>query len=118
MTRLHKPFCVLLLFFAVSSAWALDPSQPVSSYVRSHFIENGVSTVYSITQSRDGFLWITSDGQLVRFDGFHFTVFGQPSTVASMALGPDGDLWIGTMDHVERIPAAALNQSHQLPTTS
>jgi len=35
-----------------------------------------------------------------------------------LALAPDGDLWVGANDGLERIPSAALNQSGRLPATS
>src|SRR5262249_24124658 len=109
---------VLLLFVSESSAWAVVPSQPVGSYLPTHFTEFPANVVDSIAQSRDGFLWLASGGQLIRYDGHHFTVFDQPINILTVALGPDGDLWVGTTDHLERIPATALNQSGPLRGTS
>src|SRR5688500_14763873 len=39
--------------------------------------DNGLpqNSVGSILQSRDGFLWFTTNDGLVRYDGVHFTVF-------------------------------------------
>ena len=112
--------CVLLLFVAVSSAWGVDPSRPVSSYIRDHFThENGLSSdiVDQMVQSRDGFL-LGAAGNLARFDGRNFYVFAPLGLIKTMALAKNGDLWIATRDDLEKIPAAALNQSGDVPTTS
>src|SRR5262249_38420533 len=90
----------LILFFVTHSAHALDPSQPVSSYIRTHFTEsdNGLpsNVVHYIEQSRDGFLWVTfGSGTLARFDGQNFTKLPIALT-GSIALAPNGDLWVGT----------------------
>lgn len=118
----HLPFlCVLFFFVAVSSAWGVDPSRPVSSYIRNHFTnQDGLPSniVHEIAQSRDGFLWLNAGGKLIRFDGRHFTQFEQVRDVVALALAPDGDLWLGTTDTLQRIPAAALNQYGPLPATS
>jgi signal transduction histidine kinase/ligand-binding sensor domain-containing protein len=113
--------CVLSLFAAVSSVWALDPSQPVSSYIRSQFIGDDkfhLTIVNYMVQSRDGFLWLVHGDRLVRFDGRQFfTRFDQYLRVLTLAVAPNGDLWLGTQEDLERIPAAALNQSDRMPAT-
>ncbi|MEJ7700103.1 MAG: two-component regulator propeller domain-containing protein [Pyrinomonadaceae bacterium] len=38
------------------------------------------NSVLSITQTSDGYLWFTTFGGLVRFDGVHFTVFDKSNT--------------------------------------
>jgi signal transduction histidine kinase/ligand-binding sensor domain-containing protein len=113
-----------LLFVAAvpNLSFALDPSQPFSSYLQTHFTrEDGLPSgiVDDIVQSRDGFLWLIVNGQyLARFDGQHFTGFDEPPTVRALAVAPNGDLWLGTSDHLKRIPAAALNQFGRLPGVS
>jgi hypothetical protein len=75
--------------------------------------------VNDIVQSRNGFLWLILNGRfLVRFDGQHFTSFDEPPNVRALAMAPNGDLWLGTADHLERIPAAALDQFGRLPGAS
>lgn len=111
----------VLLLLLSDSVWALDPTQPGSSYIRAHFtVEEGLAAnvVGQMVQSRDGFLWLTNAGLLTRFDGRHFTVLGQFANVWALALAPDGDLWLGTTDGLKQIPAAALNQSGSLPVIS
>ncbi|HEY5443391.1 MAG TPA: two-component regulator propeller domain-containing protein, partial [Pyrinomonadaceae bacterium] len=38
------------------------------------------NSVRSILQTRDGYLWFTTNDGLVRFDGVHFRVFGKGNT--------------------------------------
>jgi signal transduction histidine kinase/ligand-binding sensor domain-containing protein len=111
--------CLLFLAAFPNRSFALDPSQPFSSYLKTHFTdEDGLpaSVVQDMVQSRDGFLWLTFNGALLtRFDGRHFTPFDHPFHVRTLALAPDGDLWVATRDGLERIPAAALNEFGNLP---
>src|SRR6266567_2889400 len=113
--------CALVLLFSASSVWALDPSQPMSSYIRTHFSDvDGLPAnhVHQIVQSRDGFLWLDVGGNLVRFDGSHFTAIDVFLGVQTLALAPNGDLWLGTTEDLKQIPATALNQFGSLPITS
>lgn len=59
-------------------ALALDPSKSLTQYA--HRIwgqEEGLfqPTIYSILQTRDGFLWLGTQDSLIRFDGLHFREF-------------------------------------------
>src|SRR5271170_1948922 len=61
------------------------------------------SSVISVIQTRDGYLWLGTLNGLVRFDGIHFTIFDEHNTPG---LGSDQivrlfedshtNLWIGT----------------------
>jgi ligand-binding sensor domain-containing protein len=114
--------CLPFLAAFANRSFALDPSEPFSSYLQTHFTtEDGLPSgiVDDIVQSRDGFLWLVVNGRfLVRFDGQHFTSFNEPATVRALAIAPNGDLWLGTSDHLKRIPAAALNQFGRFPGVS
>jgi ligand-binding sensor domain-containing protein/signal transduction histidine kinase len=62
-------------------------------------------TVFSITQTLDGYLWIGTAAGLVRFDGVRFTPFNRTNTAAllnqtiySLCPGHDGSLWVGTFN--------------------
>lgn len=104
----------LVLLCVTLSAYALDPGQPLKSYIRTQFTrDNGLpaNVVHWIVQSQDGFLWMTTgDYGVVRFDGQHFTTLPIGSTSGPMALGPEGDLWISGETGLMQIPAARLNQ--------
>lgn len=63
------------------------------------------NSVRSITQTRDGYLWLTTFDGLVRFDGVRFTVFDKSNTkglrtnrFTSLYEDKDGTLWAGTGD--------------------
>jgi signal transduction histidine kinase/ligand-binding sensor domain-containing protein len=112
----------LLLLIPMVLAQAVNPKQPLNDYVRTRFAnEQGLpfNLVEQMVQSRDGFLWLRQNGtRLVRFDGRHFVDFGELGRVLSMALAPNGDLWVGTTADLKQIPASALNQFGLLPATS
>jgi signal transduction histidine kinase/ligand-binding sensor domain-containing protein len=112
----------ILLLFAALPSYAVDPGQPFSSYIRTHFTSNDglpADIIDEIVQSRDGFLWLIANGsELVRFDGKHFNTFKQTQSIHTLALAPNGDLWIGTRYDLEKIPATSLNQFGSLPFTS
>jgi ligand-binding sensor domain-containing protein len=61
------------------------------------------NSINSLVQTRDGYLWLTTNDGLVRFDGVRFTVFNKANTSAffSNRLGflhedQSGRLWIYT----------------------
>jgi ligand-binding sensor domain-containing protein len=63
------------------------------------------NSVYSIQQTPDGYLWLTTLDGLVRFDGVKFTVFNKSnsknlttSRFTSLFAETDGTLWLGTED--------------------
>lgn len=55
--------------------------------------------VWSIAQTKDGFLWLEAPTGLYRFDGVHFdnslTALLPSSEAAALYADPNGDLWIG-----------------------
>ena len=63
------------------------------------------NSVRSILQTRDGYLWFTTNDGLVRFDGVRFRIFGKGNTpgivsnrFTSLHEDAQGDLWAGTED--------------------
>ena len=68
-------------------------------------IDNGLpqSSVNSILQTRDGFIWFTTFGGLVRYDGLRFQVFNTGNTKGlktsrflSLFEDSEGSLWVTT----------------------
>ena len=123
------PFRVRMLVLGALAvrALALDPSQPVNSYMHTRFAkEDGLpsGSLNVILQTRNGFLWVGTDGGLVRFDGTHFATIEFSSQTpmegpwSALAEGREGDLWAGTSRGLLRIPSAALDQFGPLPSTS
>ncbi len=94
-------------------ARAVDPNQPASTFIRTHIsTDQGLpgSVVDGIVQTQDGFLWLVINGiDLVRFDGKNFHTFEKP-TAWSIAVGPDGDLWVGGLQTLRRLRPSSLNQ--------
>jgi ligand-binding sensor domain-containing protein/signal transduction histidine kinase len=103
-----------LWFFVFNvPALALDPGQPASSFLRTHFTpDEGLpgAVVDRIAQTHDGFLWLITNGNnLIRFDGKTFYPFyGQRR--GTLAVGPDGDLWIGSTEELIRIPSTNVDR--------
>src|ERR1044071_6733383 len=60
------------------------------------------NNVTGLAQTRDGYLWIASPGNLARFDGVSFETFpslaGPDQKVTSILRSRSGALWLG-MDH-------------------
>jgi len=105
---LRTLFCVLLLVCGLSlaggqnltylsqQAWSTEEGLPQSS-------------VHSIAQTPDGYLWLATEAGLVRFDGFTFQTFDRSNQsaftsddVCCLAAERNG-LWIGTADGVLRL---------------
>jgi signal transduction histidine kinase/ligand-binding sensor domain-containing protein len=73
--------------------------------------ENGLpqNSVHAILQTRDGYLWLATEGGLARFDGLKFVVFDSQNTqslgsnnIRSLTEDNEGSLWIGTADGLTR----------------
>src|SRR5262245_25599898 len=85
---------------------ALDPNKALTQYGHTVWHDkDGLpqNTVRAITQTRDGYLWIGTEGGLARFDGVRFTVFDRTNTkeirnnsITALHEGQDSSLWIGT----------------------
>ena len=81
--------------------------------------ENGLpqNSVHRILQTRDGYLWIATEGGVARFNGIQFTVFNQENAPAftsndTCCLAEDGSggLWIGTSDGLLRYAGGAFRR--------
>jgi ligand-binding sensor domain-containing protein/signal transduction histidine kinase len=114
--RLGQPALLIWLALASSLAFCLDPQKSLHQYGhRSWQTDNGLpqNTVHAVIQTRDGYIWLATEGGLVRFDGVQFVVYDRqaparlPSTTINCLFEvqrPDGsgDLWIGTDDGLVR----------------
>ncbi|MEM7585795.1 MAG: two-component regulator propeller domain-containing protein [Acidobacteriota bacterium] len=85
----------------------LDPAKRISQYVLDVWnTQDGLpsNTIRGIAQTADGYLWLTTPGGLVRFNGLDFQTFDTSNTPAFLSenfgpltTGPDGSLWIGSL---------------------
>ena len=97
---------VVLLLAFVPAALALDPQRALDHFGHQVWrTDSGLpqNTVHTILQTRDGYLWLGTDGGLVRFDGLDFVTFDAgttkqlPSdTVYDLFEDTSGVLWIST----------------------
>ena len=101
-----------LLAHGLLAPWTLRAQAPVESakritqYVLDVWqLDDGLPSnhIEDILQTGDGFLWLATQGGLVRFDGVRFRVFNKENTPAfesddfgRLAEGPDGSLWAGS----------------------
>ena len=96
---------LLLARDVLSPAMAEEAADPATPFlVRSWQTDQGLpnNTVKAITQTRDGYIWLGTDGGLVRFNGESFTAFTtqtgalKDNEVWALQEDEDGGLWIGT----------------------
>jgi signal transduction histidine kinase/ligand-binding sensor domain-containing protein len=126
-SRSHPFFSVLLLTLCAVAATAHEqaysqlPGVPVSTAwgQKVWSTENGLpqNSVHRILQTRDGYLWIATEGGVARFNGIQFTVFNQESDPAftsndtcCLAEDRSGGLWIGTSDGLLRYAGGAFRR--------
>ncbi len=94
---------ILALVLIAGAAWAVPSGVSFRQVAVPGEVPAYLCT--ALTQDSQGFLWIGTQGGLVRFDGSQFKVFrsdpDDPSTlggsyVRSLLAGSDGRLWVGT----------------------
>ncbi len=94
------------------TAFAVDPKLSFDHYTGTRFTAvDGLpaGVVDHIQQTPDGFLWlIANSGELTRFDGRHFHGF-RGIRAHTIAVAPDGDLWVGSREGLWRIPFKVLS---------
>jgi signal transduction histidine kinase/ligand-binding sensor domain-containing protein len=101
-----------------ASAAALNPNRQITQYAHTAWrIQDGAfaGTPYAIAQTTNGYLWIGTEGGLVRFDGVRFVPWIAPEgkrlpspRVYSLLGASDGSLWIGTGSGLARWKNAEL----------
>lgn len=79
------------------------PATPDTWVARNWQTEQGLpqNSINALLQTRDGFLWVATNGGLARFDGVHFRSFGlqhglRAALITSLAEPSHGELWVGT----------------------
>jgi signal transduction histidine kinase/ligand-binding sensor domain-containing protein/CheY-like chemotaxis protein len=78
--------------------------------------EEGLNTsVTSLVQDREGFLWVGTGNGLLRYDGAHFQRFGNDeglpnASIRAVEQAPDGVLWIMTGGGLARLRNQAIEK--------
>lgn len=94
--------CALVSLCLWSSA--ATPASPLINRVWK--TGNGLphNNVVAILQTRDGYVWLGTEGGLSRFNGFEFTTYSTENTpalksndISALAETRDGSLWLGTV---------------------
>ena len=113
--RLFNPFrfgisCLVCCWLGLAFAWQTS-AESVPSAAGGHYTidtwenDNGLpqNSIISMTQTRDGYLWLGTINGLVRFDGVRFMVFNEDNTpglgsspIVSLFEDRRGNLWIGS----------------------
>jgi PAS domain S-box-containing protein len=98
---------VFLSLFAARPLAALDPNKALGEYIiKTWAEEDGLPhrLVLALCETRDGYIWLGTQGGLARFDGMRFTVFNSVNTpeivensMRALVETPDGTLWIATL---------------------
>src|SRR5690242_1337535 len=106
--RSRARFAVTLgLALAGPCAFALNPALDVSQYAHTAWrIRDGFSksTIHTIAQTPNGYLWLGTELGLIRFDGVRNLPWQPPQNqrlpsnlITSLLAARDGTLWIGTV---------------------
>ena len=102
--RGFAPLAALLLAVALMPAAAADHARLLSDYSHQAWgaAQGAPAQIQAITQTRDGWLWLSTPTGLYRFDGLNFErrdqVGGRPllsTIVLPLYTAPDGALWVG-----------------------
>ena len=100
-------FCILALRMPAQTQAALPAGvQARNLGHQSWTTENGLpqNSIHSIFQSRDGYMWIATEGGIARFNGIDFKTFNHENTPAFASddtccfAEANNALWIGTAD--------------------
>ena len=102
--------CWLNIGIFRANAASLGVPQELPFFCRTWRAEDGLpqESVWAITQTKDGYLWIGTGGGLARFDGVRFELYGIQDGLPSMQIRSlledhSGSLWIGTANGVSRL---------------
>ncbi|HEY1810412.1 MAG TPA: two-component regulator propeller domain-containing protein [Acidobacteriaceae bacterium] len=119
-----------LIGLAAAPAWGLDPHMPLPQYgYQSWQTDSGLpqNTVHAIVQGQRGYLWIGTEGGLVRFDGVDFAVMTHATTPAlpsdlidDLMEDGAGTMWISTSGGLAQMRAGqveAFGPDRGMPAT-
>ena len=100
----------ILVYFPLATfpALALDPAKAIGDFIHESWsVDDGLpqSTIRSMAQTRDGYVWFATHEGVARFDGRKFTVFDESNTpvlrgsgIVALRETRDGSLYLGLRD--------------------
>ncbi len=87
---------------------SLDPNKAINQYVLDIWGDDEglpYGNIIDMAQTPDGYLWLVTDGGLLRFDGIRFTIYNFENTpviksniLRELLVSSDGSLWIAAME--------------------
>jgi signal transduction histidine kinase/ligand-binding sensor domain-containing protein len=94
----------------LQAAVAVDPSRRISQYGHTAWrvYDGAIPRVSSLTQTNDGYMWLSTPDGLYRFDGVRFTQWRSPDgkpvnkRLSALLGAKDGSLWIGSLNGLQR----------------
>ena len=116
-SRLSPGLAVAFLLSLPATASALNPKTLISQYAFDHWrTSDGLpqASVGAIAQTADGYIWLSTEEGVVRFDGVHFTVFDTTNSaltdnlITNLTTGRDGSLWIRTGETLYHYAAGVI----------
>jgi signal transduction histidine kinase/ligand-binding sensor domain-containing protein len=109
--------CLACVVAAPPTAYALDPDKRLTQYLhRSWRMPDGSApaSMFTITQTTDGFLWLSSLRELYRFDGIRFVRWDLPAqgnlaaNVMNAVTDHSGGLWMITDSGIAHVQDGAV----------
>ncbi|MFT3750186.1 MAG: ATP-binding protein [Agriterribacter sp.] len=99
-------YCLLVFFSILTTTWGQGVEHDASFTVQHYTDEDGLpqNSVKSIIRDMHGFVWMTTEDGLVRFDGKRFFIFGRGNELRSSRF------WSLTQDWLDK-SFYAFNQS-------
>jgi signal transduction histidine kinase/ligand-binding sensor domain-containing protein/DNA-binding NarL/FixJ family response regulator len=103
----RRPLLAVLVaaLLGARAAQALDPRKALTQYgLDSWQAGLPLTSIHTVAQSRDGYIWVGTQEGMARFNGVSFTTFDRHNTPAlrssdvwTLLPARDGSLWIGTV---------------------